>query len=309
MQTLNNIIVVVLNTSLWSGRKKLRAEDLAANGIEVDKLPPGTLASLGTKRIIAPEALNPFIALKKEAERICLAKGIRFLGGYAIPKEGIDSLAEDLKDIKRRFIEAKDTLLSNYDKEINKWISENPPEWAAVIRAAVEPASTIDAAMHFNFAPIAVGSPEGMEDKNEGLDEEANGMLAQLYHEIRLHAKTAYEASLVGKKEVTRKALRPAAAIRDKLQGLAFLDPEIAVTIQAINEVLEILVKVSPITGSNLDMLAGLLGRRLANIGRPYTEDETEEAVEEIQDGNIEEFIAEIIPQQQTAPAPLTYDF
>lgn len=281
MQILNQIVVIMLNISLWSGRKKLRPEDLAANGIEADKLPPGTLASLGTKRIIAPEALNPFTALKKEAERICLAKGVRFLGGFAIPKENIDDLVKELKEIKQRFQEAKDSLLKDYNKEVNKWIAENPPEWATVIRAVIEPVSTIDQALHFNFAPVVVGSPEGMEDENEGLDEETDGLLGQLFHEIRMQAKNAFEASFVGRKEVTRKALRPIMSMKDKLQGLSFLDPEIAEAIQGIEQVMAKVPKTGPITGADLDMIAGLVGRRLANIGRPLPPEPESEAVAE----------------------------
>lgn len=281
MQILNQIVVIMLNISLWSGRKKLRPEDLAANGIEADKLPPGTLASLGTKRIIAPEALNPFTALKKEAERICLAKGVRFLGGFAIPKENIDDLVKELKEIKQRFQEAKDSLLKDYNKEVNKWIAENPPEWATVIRAVIEPVSTIDQALHFNFAPVVVGSPEGMEDENEGLDEETDGLLGQLFHEIRMQAKTAFEASYIGRKEVTRKALRPIMSMKDKLQGLSFLDPEIAEAIQGIEQVMAKVPKTGPITGADLDMIAGLVGRRLANIGRPLPPEPESEAVAE----------------------------
>lgn len=310
MQILNQIVVIMLNISLWSGRKKLRPEDLAANGVEVDKLPPGTLASLGTKRIIAPEALNPFTSLKKEAERICLAKGVRFLGGFAIPKGNVPGLVEELKEIKHRFQEAKDNLLSDYDKEVSKWIAENPPEWASVIRAAIEPASTIDQALHFNFAPVVVGSPEGMEEENEGLDEETDGLLGQLFHEIRVQAKTAYEATFVGRREVTRKALRPIAAMRDKLQGLSFLDPEIAETIHGIDEVVTKLPKSGPITGADLDMLAGLVGRRLANIGRPLPDNPQEAEEDDLEDGIQGDGspmpAASIIPQRL---APLVYDF
>ncbi len=316
MNILNQIVVIMLNISLWSGRKKLRPEDLATNGIEADKLPPGTLASLGTKRIIAPEALNPFTALKKEAERICLAKGVRFLGGFAIPKENIDGLVEELKVIKQRFQETKEKLLSDYDKEIAKWIAENPPEWASVIRAAIEPVSTIDQAMHFNFAPVVIGSPEGMEDDNAGLDEETDGLLGQLFHEIRMQAKTAFEASFVGRKEVTRKALRPIMSMRDKLQGLSFLDPEIAEAIQGIDQVIEKVPKTGPITGSDLDMIAGLVGRRLANIGRPLPPEPEPEAVAEEAPADEEEILEEgIVLRSQAASfkpkkrAPLVFDF
>lgn len=319
MNILNQIVVIMLNISLWSGRKKLRPEDLAANGIEVDKLPPGTLASLGTKRIIAPEALNPFSALKREAERICLAKGARFLGGFAIPKENADQLVEELKEIKQRFQETKESLLSDYDKEIDKWIAENPPEWAAVIRAAIEPASIIDQAMHFNFAPVVVGSPEGMEDANEGLDEETDGLLGQLYHEVRMQAKTAFEASFVGRKEITRKAIRPILSMREKLMGLSFLAPEIAETIQAIDQVIDKVPKTGPIIGTDLDMIAGLVGRRLANIGCPLPpEPEPEpEAVEEEAPAEVgvevheERMVFNLPPTlfKQKKRAPLVFDF
>lgn len=267
MQILEQVVIIILNISLWSGRKKLRPEDLAANGIEVDKLPPQALASLGTKRIISPDALNPFTNLKREAERVCLAKGVRFLGGYAIPKDSVDDLITELKDVKERFAAEKVTLLSKYDEEVDKWIRENPPEWASVIRASVESSEVIAGRTSFNFAPVAVNTPEGMEE-NEGLAEEACGMVGQLYHEVRIAAKQAFESTFVGRRDVTRKALRPIVAIKEKLRGLVFLDSEtIGETITTIDEVIGKLPKTGPIGGSNLDMLAGLVGRRLANIG------------------------------------------
>jgi len=191
MQILSEVIIIMLNISLWSGKKKLRPEDLAANGIDVGKLPPQALASLGTKRIISPDALSAFTNLKREAERICLAKGVRFLGGYAIPKDSVDSLIEELKDIKERFAAEKITFLSEYDKKVADWIAENPPEWAPVIRAAVESSATIAERTSFNFAPVAMDTPDGMEE-NEGLQEETFGMMGQLYHEVRVAAKQAF---------------------------------------------------------------------------------------------------------------------
>lgn len=310
MQILNQVVIIILNISLWSGRKKLRPEDLAANGIAVDKLPPQALASLGTKRIISPEALNPFANLKREAERACLDRGVRFLGGFAIPKDSIDSVIEELREIKERFIAQKEDLLSKYDSEVAKWITENPPEWAQVIRASVESSAVIAERTSFNFAPVAIDSPKGMEE-NEGLEEEAGGMLNQLFHEIRVAAKQAFEATFVGRKDVTRKALRPISAMKVKLQGLAFLDPEtITETITTIDEVVGKLPKSGPIKGSDLDMLAGLVGRRLANIGLPLPPEigfdmEPEEDTPEEEAGYLP--ITPFVPAMNITP--LAFDF
>jgi len=310
MQILSEVIIIMLNISLWSGKKKLRPEDLAANGIDVGKLPPQALASLGTKRIISPDALSAFTNLKREAERICLAKGVRFLGGYAIPKDSVDSLIEELKDIKERFAAEKITFLSEYDKKVADWIAENPPEWAPVIRAAVESSATIAERTSFNFAPVAMDTPDGMEE-NEGLQEETFGMMGQLYHEVRVAAKQAFEATFVGRREVNRKALRPILAIKEKLQGLSFLDPEtVSETITTINEVIGKLPKKGPINGSDLDMLAGLVGRRLANIGLPLPpETEPDAEPEETELEEEADFFPVNSAALSTAITPIAFDF
>lgn len=309
MQILEQVVIIILNISLWSGRKKLRPEDLAANGIEVDKLPPQALASLGTKRIISPDALNPFANLKREAERVCLAKGVRFLGGFAIPKDSVKSLIEELKDIKDRFTAEKAAFLSNYDREVDKWIRENPPEWASVIRAAVESSAVIAGRTSFNFAPVAVNTPDGMEE-NEGLTEETCGMIGQLYHEVRVAAQQAFDATFVGRREVNRKALRPIAAIKEKLQGLVFLDSEtIGETITTIDEIIGKMPKKGPIGGSNLDMLAGLVGRRLANIGLALPPEIGLDMEPEETESEEVDFFPANSPMPATTIAPLAFDF
>ena len=61
---LNDVIVVSLDVRIWSGRKKLRPEDLTTSG----RLPPKDLVSLGSKKIFDPKALKPFAEVKRKAE-------------------------------------------------------------------------------------------------------------------------------------------------------------------------------------------------------------------------------------------------
>ena len=80
---LDQMVLVKVDATIYGARKKLKVEDLML--VDGSKLPPEDLASLGSKRLLDPDQLSVFNRLKKEAERICLRIGTRFLGGYAIP--------------------------------------------------------------------------------------------------------------------------------------------------------------------------------------------------------------------------------
>jgi Protein of unknown function (DUF3150) len=70
MSVLQDVVVVSLDVHIWSGRKKLRPEDLTVSG----KLPPKDLVSLGSKKIFDPRALKPF--------------GMEARGRFHLPGEG-----------------------------------------------------------------------------------------------------------------------------------------------------------------------------------------------------------------------------
>jgi len=304
---LDQMNLVVLNISLWQGRKALQAEDLAANGIDVTKLPPGTLATLGSKRIISPDALKVFSALKREAMTLCLKNGVRFAGdGYAIPRDKAQLVIKELKRLKEEFLTAKNCFLGIYEEEVEKWIASNPTEWAPIIRSSIDFSCHINKSISFNYAALDVKAPD--EIGENGLDDEVSSLYGQLCHEVRFAASRAYEYSFVGKQEVTQKALRPIRTIRSKLEGLAFLDPSIGETIKTIDDTLSKLPK-GAIKGTDLNMVAGLLSRQLANMGW------TDENNPELPDDDIEEpveqaFTAEIpIPQDTGRVAPIAWDF
>ena len=268
MQILKEIVVFILDVKIWGGRKKLLPDDLALNGIDTSKLPPGTLASLGSKRIIAAETLAPFTALKREAEKLCLAQGVRFIGGYAVRSDNAADLSDGLEQLQSRFDKVREELLLAYDTEVEKWIKENPAEWEPIIRAAIEPASYVEQALQFSFCPVKIDSPDIL-GKNLGLEQEASGLYGQLCHEIRVAARTAFETSFAHRSKITRKALRPIYAMRQKLSSLSFIDPSIGDTIAIIDDTLARLPAQGPIEGADLNMVAGLVGRQLAHLGQP----------------------------------------
>jgi len=300
---LDQMILVVLNISLWQGRKALRIDDLAANGIDVGKLPPGTLATLGSKRVISPDAVKVFVNLKRTAMQLCLKYGVRFGGdGYAVPREKVEALSKELQRLKEEFAAAKANFISVYEQEVERWINLNPPEWAPVIRASVDSLCYVQRALSFKFSALDVKAPQEIEAN--GLDEELGSLYGQLCHEVRVAARRAFEISFVGRNEISQRTLRPIKSIREKLAGLLFLEPSISETIMVIDDTLAKLPAEGAITGTDLNMVAGLLGMQLANMGRQY-ESVAEEASDE--DDGITEPV--IVSPNTGKVEPISWDF
>jgi len=258
---LNNLIVVALHTTIWSGEKKLRPEDLG--GV---KLPPDKLASLGSKRTFDPVALRVFKTLKRRAERALSDVGVRFLSGYAIPESALDSVFQVLIEVEAEFVEAKRDFLFDYDTKLEAWLKE-AGEWSEIVRKAVEPASSVANKLHCGFTAYKVGEPVAASVMvQETLARQVGGLSDQLMQEVAQAAKETLEESYNGRTEVTRKALSQVNNIKAKLEGLMFLNPaEIGGLVMNVNAVLAAVPKSGPITGAVLAGIVGVLSQ-MANI-------------------------------------------
>ncbi len=261
-QQLKEITCINIDVHLWSGRARLRPEDIR---IIQGELPPADLASLGSKKICNPDALSVFTALKKRAHRLCEERGIRFLGGYAVPKAKVKELIAELKAIGAEFKIKKQEFLDSYDQEIDDWVGKHVG-WEETIRKAVEPSAEVGRRMSFDFQPFEIvptraDKPEkGSEDKEptEGrLGAAASRMADRLFHEVSQVAREIFDNSLIGRDEVTQRTLRPIRMLRGKLDGLAFLDPRVSPLVSSIDSVLAGMPSSGKISGTALSALHG----------------------------------------------------
>lgn len=234
------IVLVMLDVRIWSGRKKLRAEDLTLAG----EAPPEDLVSLGSKRVCNPEALKVFQRVKKEAERFCLRWGTRFLGGYAVPEEYAEQLAEKLGEVKSEFDRETQEFLSGYDRALEDWIA-SLPRWEAPIRRAVEPVNVVGGRLRFGYQLLEV-APAPMPGT---LDQEVAGLADGIFSEIAQVAREM-ENSFLGKEVLNRRALGTFKRIRDKLDCLSFVDPRIQPVVDTIDDWAGRLPKTGPIDGA-----------------------------------------------------------
>lgn len=238
---LENLEVIKLNVTIWSARKKLREEDLIlADG---SKLPPDELASLGSMRLVGREHLKAFDTLKSRAEALCLKFGTRFLGGFAVPTGTAAALATELNDIRVAFEAARQKFLGSYEEAVNDWVGRYP-DFAAAIRGHIDSVDAVGGKIGFDYCVFRVSPSEPPASRSkadalaQGLERSVEKMGGGLFGEIAREADDLLKDSLLGKDQVTRKALSPLKRMRDKLDGLSFLDYRVGPLVDTLDGLL-----------------------------------------------------------------------
>ena len=245
----DRITLVVLDIRIWSGRKKLRAEDLhLADGA----IPPEELVSLGSKRVCDPEPLKAFYRLKQSAERACLRIGTRFLGGFAVPKELTPGLVLELDRLKAAFDTHTETFLADYDRDLERWIG-TLPAFERAIRGAVEPVARVAGRLHFGHQLVAIKPADEPGTLVETVARLGDGVFAEVEQMAR-----ELSASFEGKDKLHRRALGTFARVREKLACLSFIDGRIQPVVDSLDDWLRRLPMAAPIEGALFNEGLGL---------------------------------------------------
>jgi len=256
LHTLNRLsdglVFVNLDITNWSGKKTLTPEDL---GLDRSQLPPETLVSLGDKQLIDPEALRTFTSLRSAARRLCLAVGVRFMGGYAVPTAKAPALLTELDVLGQRYRDARAAFLAGYDEQLATWTRQQPLEWQKLIQDALVPAEYVGGRLSFAVQAVRFAAPDPEVVNHDGLNQALSGLGDQVFHEVGQLARETLERSFQGKTAVTRRALSPLASIRDKLDGLAFLDSRFQAVVGEIDRLIAQVPAQGPIANGVLAAL------------------------------------------------------
>lgn len=287
LETLERVDLVSIDCSIWSGRKRLRSDDikLGAGG----KLPPAQVASLGSKRIIDPEDLSVFHALKKRAERTCEAIGVRFLGGYAVPREKTEAVSQTLGEIAKSFTKEKEEFLQRYDGAVEAWVKQYP-DFERQLRKELTPLEQVRTRIGFEYALYRVA---GTATATGHLGDQVGRLGSQLLREIAVEARELYEQSFAGSagsdRKASRKSLGPIRRMREKLAGLGFLDSAVAPMVKTIDALFAAVPKTGPLEDALYDQALAIVlilsdpdkvrrhataGLKAANISMPQDAEE-----------------------------------
>ena len=247
-----HLMVLNLDVSIWSARKKLSPADFGGA-----KLPPEELASLGSKKICNPEDLRVFGTLKSRAVNMLDRIGVRFLGGWGIPESSADAAITELKSIHDEFMDAKRKFLSTYDQSIESWINQHP-EWKSIINNSIVDAGYVESRFGFKWQLFQLMPPQ-KEFIHDGLKNEVSKLGHTLYGEIAKAAEESWQKCYLGKDKVSHKAMSPLRSIYEKVNGLSFVDPCAAPIASLLRTAFDQIPKRGFIQGADLLMLQGVL--------------------------------------------------
>lgn len=241
---LESMVVFSLGgTTLWSGRGRLRAEDL---GLGEDDAPPEAIASLGSKKLFPPDKLKLLQKKKRLMHRDCGEVGMRFVGGYAVPEHKAEALATRLDARVKEGQDLADDILRNFDSTVAAWHRENPA-WAHILRAGTPEKEAVAKKIRFDYEAYLVSKP-----KNSVVGARFSGAVSalgdSLYQEVAAEAAAFVKKSLLPGREAkggTQKTAAPVRRMVDKLRGLEFLDPRI----KPLNDVLMRILSRVPVSG------------------------------------------------------------
>jgi len=226
---------------IWSGRKKLRAEDLQMG----TALPPDALISLGSKKICNPDELRVFHRNKKRVERELLAVGTRFLGGYIVPNAVAAAVQAKADVITAETRAAAEAFLADYDRHIDAWCAAYPA-WETAIRHAVDPVESVRGQFRFRVQALQIETAPVIGE--DTLAEDLAEVGETIFSEVEQMAR-GLERSFLGKDGLSRRALGTFRRVYDKLNALSFIDYRIDPVVRSLRGWLERLPDAGPIQG------------------------------------------------------------
>lgn len=262
LRVIDKTVFVRLDFTLWSGRAKLRREDIP----DADKLPPDELASLGSKRLFDPAKLRPFGALKSRAHSLLEKNGIKFCGGYAVSHDKIDALNAALQDIWIEFEQAKQDFCNNYSTEAQEWLDRHP-DWADILRNAMPLPHEMPHRFHYSWQmfkidPATTNYIAQGNDSHDNIYEMGETALA----EICQMAKEIYERTFADKVELKGKSFLPIKRLIDKVDAVSFVHPRLLSIREMLTSALN-LVESSHYSTATVSVFKGLL----ASMTNQYT--------------------------------------
>lgn len=262
LNILRNVVVISLSdTSLWTGRAKMTAEDL---GLSDEQVPPDAIASLGSKRVIDGDALKPLNKIRYLMRRACLEVGTRFLGGFAVAIEEAESLVTKLNKLVEQGEAIKKSFLATVDNKIDAWHESNP-KWKHIMSAGTPERDSIGKKISFGYHAIMVQTPEN-DTVARSLLGAVDMMGNNLIDEIVSEARAFVQRSLVdGREQGSQKTVGPIRRLGNKIHALRFIDPALGAMAEVVKRVLQTIPETGKIEAEsflNMTRVANLLASR-----------------------------------------------
>jgi hypothetical protein len=225
------MVLVNLEIVIWSARRKMTHDDFG--GVD---LPPEQLASLGSKNIFDPRAIDDFNRIRSEAFRYLRSIGIRFGSGVIVSENKLADVTLKLEELKFEFNGFRTRFLDKYEEGLHKWV--NAPEnskWAHIISNSTVDKDYVANRIRYRWHALKVQPAANGSD----FEEDISALPDMLFEEIAQEANRLLKTTVAEERDKgLAKSLNPFGALRDKLEAVSFVDPRAAALVDGINSVL-----------------------------------------------------------------------
>lgn len=235
VQHLESLCVIHVDFDIWSGQTRLSPADLKLG--EGGEIPPEKVAQLGSKKICDPAKLKGFNRLKTETRRLLLSYGMPFMNGFAVPASKSDEICDKLNTISIEFEALKQTFINGYNAAVEEWITENP-EYETAIRAGALPRSAVEKRIGFEYQVFMIQPISDDDPTANNLNRKVESLGRDLLDEVTDEAQKFFSKNLSGRVTcgvTTRITLKN---IRDKVDGLSFLNGSLIPLVDLLDETL-----------------------------------------------------------------------
>lgn len=232
LKNLDGLSVVAIDLDIWSGQTKLEDLDLSLQENYNQEV-----VKLGNKRLVSRQVLRPFDRIKSAVRRQMLRRGVPFLTGYAIPAGQLEDCIKEIEKLKIEFDNAVSDFVSDYDKNLEAWISQNPQDESAIRRGAL-PLKAVTKRFGFTWDAFAVQSVEH-EQAKKNLDGTTGQLGSKLISSVQDAALDFWNRNLKGRNSVGITCHLTLREMKSKLDGLSFLDARTKPLIALLDRVID----------------------------------------------------------------------
>jgi hypothetical protein len=219
----DRLVMVHPVINIWTGKVSVRKDEMKF--ISADETPPDKLVQMGTKAIFPTEDLRRFNNLKQRTRRYLSSVGMPFVGGWLCPADLEDQIYDQLGAIKTAFHSEVDNLLQNYHLRLNEFLADQKNEvWRDKMASAIMTPAEVKRSLEFRFQLFSVqATGEGRSGKD--FETQMVSLGEQLITDTVKEASDFYTANIVKCGKMHTKSKEVLVKIKEKLAGLAFMNP------------------------------------------------------------------------------------
>ncbi|OZA27566.1 MAG: hypothetical protein B7X93_08815 [Hydrogenophilales bacterium 17-61-9] len=208
----------------------------------------------GSVRYIDPSHLKVFAAARQQANRACRNRGVRFLSGWAVPDNAVDTLVAELNPIAEKVENAKAELVTKWDETLRAWQELQPQvaPYKGRFPTAQHVSHQTGARLSvYRIHPAAVDS-----SAKDGIKTEVDGLAGRVLHEIAQDVQDTWKP---GASQASQRIKNLLGRLANKCRTLEFLGGNLGATASFIDEAISRLPAEGAIQGADFAVLSGIL--------------------------------------------------